>query len=155
MQKSHCSEQFNRMANILCEISVTEAPLAAPADPIAGAGAIVDFWGIVRPFEDARKIEGIDYDAHREMAEHQLKGIGEQAAHQFALEQVVIHHRIGFVPAGEPSLVLRVASLHRREAFRAGEWIVDELKKRVPIWKRPRFKVENRRRASNPQKATV
>lgn len=128
------------MANCVCEISVTREPLTADVSDIAGAGAVVDFCGIVRPMENGREIEGIDYDAHRTMAEHQLKQIAGQAADQFALDLVRIHHRIGFVAAGETSLFLRVASAHRSEGFRASQWIVDELKKRVPIWKRPRFK---------------
>ncbi|MGZ8899670.1 MAG: molybdenum cofactor biosynthesis protein MoaE, partial [Limisphaerales bacterium] len=62
----------------------------------------------------------------------------EEAAAAFQLNQIQIRHRLGFVPTGEPSLFVRVGSQHRAEAFRAGGWIVDELKKRVPIWKRPR-----------------
>src|SRR5881227_2332816 len=128
------------MANVVCEILVTQAPLGARVNDIAGAGAVVDFWGVVRPIEDGREIEGIDYEAHREMAEHQLAKIAEQAAEDFGLKQVLIHHRIGFIAVGEPSLFMQVCSPHRNEAFRAGQWIVDELKKKVPIWKRPRFK---------------
>ena len=127
------------MANIVCEISVTQAPLAKEGSDIAGVGAFVDFWGLVRPIEDDRKIEGLDYETHGEMAEHQLKRIAEQAAQQFGLKQVIIHHRTGFIAVGEASLFLRVASPHRSESFRASQWIVDELKKKVPIWKRPRF----------------
>jgi len=130
------------MANVVCEISVTQAPLLVQGSDIAGAGAVIDFWGIVRPIEDGREINGIDYDAHREMAEHQLKRIAEQAAGRFGLKFVIVHHRIGFIAVGEASLFLRVASSHRSEGFRASQWIVDELKKKVPIWKRPRFRVE-------------
>ena len=143
------------MANVVCEISVTQAPLGAPVSDIAGAGAVVDFWGIVRPIEDGREIDGIDYDAHGEMAEHQLKRIAEQAAERFGLKLVIVHHRIGFIAIGEPSLFLRVASPHRSEGFRASQWIVDELKKKVPIWKRPRFNLENHRHAASSQAATV
>src|SRR5207248_3894905 len=128
------------MANVVCEISVTQAPLGARVNDIAGAGAVVDFWGVVRPIEDGREIEGIEYEAHREMAEHQLKRIAEQAAENFGLRVVLIHHRIGFIAVGAPSLFLRVTSLHREEAFRASQWIVDELKKKVPIWKKPRLR---------------
>ena len=127
------------MANVVCEILVTQAPLSAQRSDVAGAGAVVDFWGIVRSMEDDREIEGIDYDAHREMAEHQLKRIAEQAAERFELALVIVHHRFGFIAVGEASLFLRVASSHRSEGFRASQWIVDELKKKVPIWKRPRF----------------
>ena len=145
------------MANVVCEISVTPAPLTARVSDIAdvGAGAIVDFWGVVRPIEDGREITGIDYETHWEMAEHQLKRIAEQAAERFGLKRVIIHHRTGFIAVGEASLFLRVASPHRSEGFQASQWIVDELKKKVPIWKRPRFKLDNRRHSSFSQAATI
>ena len=143
------------MANVVCEISVTQEPLAARVTDIPGAGAVVDFWGVVRLLEDSREIDGIDYDAHREMAEHQLNRIAQQAAERFGLKRVIIHHRIGFITVGEPSLFLRVASSHRSEGFRASQWIVDELKKKVPIWKRPRFKSESYPHTSRSEAATV
>src|SRR5215471_3182033 len=143
------------MANVVCEISVTQAPLPAPRSDVAGGGAIIDFWGVVRPIEDGREIEGIDYDAHHEMAEHQLKRIAEQAAERFELKRVIIHHRTGFIAVGEASLLLRVTSSHRREGFQASQWIVDELKKKVPIWKRPRFRIKSHSRASHSETATV
>jgi len=133
---------FERMANSVCEISVTEAQLAAPPQNHHGdAGATLDFLGVVRRLEDGHEIEGIDYEAHREMAEHQLRQIAEQAVEKFQLQLVIIHHRIGFIAVGEPSLFLRVASPHRGEGFRASQWIVTELKKKVPIWKQPKFRV--------------
>src|ERR1700757_268961 len=129
------------MANPVCEVLVTEAQLNAPENRVdLRAGARVDFQGIVRGCEEGREIEGIDYEAHREMAEHQLRQIAEQAAEMFRLQLVIIHHRIGFIEVRKPSLFLRVASPHRSEAFPASQWIVDELKKKVPIWKKPRFK---------------
>jgi len=89
------------------------------------------------------------------MAEHQLRQIAGEAAEKFPLQLVIIHHRIGFIAVGEPSLFLRVAAPHRSEAFRASQWIVNELKKRVPIWKRPKLKVDNLRHASHSEAATV
>ena len=130
------------MANVLCEISLTHVPLAPRTSDVAGAGAVIEFCGVVRPTENGREIDGIDYDAHLEMAEHQLKRIAEQAAGEFGLELVLVYHRIGFIAVGEPSLFLRVFSSHRQEGFRASQWIVNELKKKVPIWKRPRFNSE-------------
>jgi molybdopterin synthase catalytic subunit len=143
------------MANSVCEVLLTEARLGAPKSDVVGAGAILDFWGIVRGTEGGREIEGIEYEAHREMAEHQLKRIAERAVTEFGLTRVIVHHRIGFIAVGEPSLFLRVTSLHREEAFRASQWIVDDLKKKVPIWKKPRFKMENLDRASRSKAATV
>ena len=144
------------MANPVCEVLVTEAQLNAPENRVdVTAGATVDFQGIVRGSEDGREIEGIAYEAHREMAEHQLKQIAEQAAIEFGLQSIIIHHRIGFVAVGEPSLFTRVCSGHREAAFQASRWIVEELKKKVPIWKRPRFKSNALRRASRSEAATV
>ncbi len=139
------------MANPVCEVLVTDAQLNAPENRVdAAAGARIDFQGIVRGSEDGREIEGIDYEAHWKMAEHQLREIAEQAIIQFDLRSVIIHHRIGFVAVGEPSLFMRVFSGHRQAAFQASRWIVDELKKKVPIWKRPRFKVRNDMPGSAP-----
>jgi molybdopterin synthase catalytic subunit len=144
------------MANLVCEVLVTETLLEAlPIDVDLAAGAAVDFWGIVRGSEDGREIDGIEYEAHREMAEHQLRKIAERAAGKFRLKFVIIHHRIGFIAVGEPSLFLRVGSPHREEGFRASQWIVNELKKKVPIWKRPWFKTESQRRASHSEAATT
>ena len=144
------------MANPVCEVLVTDAQLNAPENRLEpAAGARVDFQGVVRGSEDGREIEGIDYEAHREMAEHQLRQIAEQAAIQFGLRSIIIHHRIGFVAVGEPSLFTRVCSGHREAAFEASRWIVEELKKKVPIWKRPRFSGEALRRASHSEAATV
>ncbi|MFN2540674.1 MAG: molybdenum cofactor biosynthesis protein MoaE [Chthoniobacterales bacterium] len=142
------------MANLACDVLVTEARLhdaadspnrtgmaVAPGEDVdLAAGAVADFWGVVRQLEDGREIEGIDYETHRTMAEHQLRQIAVAATEKFQLRKVVVHHRIGFVCAGEPSLFLRVSAPHRAAAFEASKWIVDELKKRVPIWKRPRFR---------------
>jgi molybdopterin synthase catalytic subunit len=134
---------FERMANFVCEVLLTETPLEAlPQNHDGDAGATVDFLGVVRRLEDGREIEGIEYEAHRDMAEHQLRQIAQQAVEKFRLQLVIIHHRIGFIAVGEPSLFVRVASPHRGEGFRASQWIVDELKKKVPIWKRPKFKAD-------------
>src|SRR6478672_13483046 len=104
---------FKRMANSVCEIFLTETPLKTPKSNTTGAGALVDFLGMVRRLEDGREIEGIEYEAHQEMAEHQLRQIAEQAVEKFRLQLLIIHHRIGFIAVGEPSLFVRVTSLHR------------------------------------------
>jgi molybdopterin synthase catalytic subunit len=129
------------MAISVCEVSLTEAPLDLPepaSDP--GAGAVVVFWGAVRANEEGREITGIKYEAHRAMAEHQMRIVAESAAEKFELREIFIRHRIGFVPVAEPSVVVRVASGHRGAAFAASAWIMDELKRVVPIWKHPVFK---------------
>ena len=129
------------MAISVCEVSITEAPLDLPAaHEDAQAGAVVVFWGAVRATENGREIEGIDYEAHRTMAEHQMRLVAESAAKKFDVREIFLRHRIGFVAAGEPSVVVRVAAGHRGAAFSASQWIMDELKREVPIWKHPVFK---------------
>ncbi|MFL6530457.1 MAG: molybdenum cofactor biosynthesis protein MoaE [Chthoniobacterales bacterium] len=128
------------MTQPVCEVLLTEAPIASPPQTFPEeAGGIVDFWGVVRAIEDGREINGIEYEAHRTMAEHQLRAIAEQAARDFSLKHITISHRTGFVAAGEASLFVRVCSRHRSAAFEASAWIVEELKKRAPIWKHVRF----------------
>ena len=131
------------MAISVCEVSLTESPLALP-EPAGDsqAGAVVVFWGAVRATEEGREIAGIDYEANRAMAEHQMQIVGTSAAEKFATREIFMRHRIGFVPAGEPSVVIRVTSGHREAAFAASQWIMDELKRVVPIWKHPVFKDE-------------
>lgn len=128
------------MATWHSEILISTASLKAPAKRWHdGTGATVDFWGVVRVRENGREISGIEYEAHRAMAQHQMETIATGAHQEFELLEVLLHHRIGFVAAGEASLFLRVASPHRDAAYRGSAWIVTELKKKVPIWKRPVF----------------
>ena len=131
------------MENSVCEVSITQAPLQLPPrEHDAAAGAIVDFWGAVRVLEEGREIAGIEYEAHASMAEHQMIKLAEKAIGDFGLTKVIIRHRVGFVPAMEPSIAVRVESPHRSAAFKASQWIMDELKRTVPIWKHPVFKDE-------------
>ena len=128
------------MANTVCEVLLTEAGLKVPlSEAAAGSGAVLDFLGLVRPLENGRKISGIAYEAHLEMASHQLNEIGREVTSKFDLDAVIIHHRLGFVECGQASVWVRTATRHRGESYRANEWIMNELKKRAPIWKRPRF----------------
>jgi molybdopterin synthase catalytic subunit len=144
------------MAISVCEVSLTESPLDLPEarnDP--GAGAIVLFWGAVRSSEEGREITGIEYEAHRAMAEHQMRIVADSASEKFEVKEILLHHRIGFVPVAEPSVVVRVASAHRGAAFGASQWIMDELKRVVPIWKHPVFKDEPPELAGKPKSPGV
>ena len=97
----------------------------------------MDFHGVVRGLEGPEGIRGIDYEAHLAMARHQFDLLVRETADRFPVQDVVVHHRIGFVPVAEPSLFLRVSAAHRGPAFAAAEWFIDELKQRIPIWKHP------------------
>jgi molybdopterin synthase catalytic subunit len=131
------------MAISIWEISITDDPLEFPGQfSNSDSGAVVDFWGNVREIESDRKIKGIIYEVHRPMAEHQMNLLAERAKVEFFLTGLVLRHRVGFVPVGEASLFLRVASRHRGAAFAASQWLIGQLKEKVPIWKRPVFKGE-------------
>ncbi len=128
------------MAKSICEVSITTDPLEFPGQlSDFASGAVVDFWGAVREIEEGRALEGIEYEVHRAMAEHQMNLLAEKAIADFFLTELVLRHRVGFVSTGEASLFLRVASRHRAAAFAASQWLIAELKNKVPIWKRPRF----------------
>jgi molybdopterin synthase catalytic subunit len=145
------------MANTVCDVLLTEESLPVPAQQRVDldAGAVVDFWGVVRQLENGCEIDGIDYEAHAAMAEHQLRMLADAAAEKFQLRKVLLYHRVGFVRPGEASLYLQVNAPHRAAAFAASKWMVDELKKKVPIWKRPRFKIDYQGRPGSPILATT
>ena len=145
------------MANTVCDVLLTEEPFPVPAQQRVDldVGAVVDFWGVVRQLENGCEIDGIDYEAHAAMAEHQLRMLADAAAEKFQLRKVLLYHRVGFVRPGEASLYLQVNAPHRAAAFAASKWMVDELKKKVPIWKRPRFKIDYQSRPGSPIPATT
>ena len=99
-------------------------------------GAVVTFEGIVRGLSEGRKVLYLEYDAYPEMAEGKLREIGDEIRSRWGVEEVAIHHRVGRVEVGETSLVVVVASPHRKEAFAACQYAVDRIKEIVPIWKK-------------------
>ena len=102
----------------------------------ANCGAIVTLDGFVRQFTKGRETEYLVYEGYEPMALKEMKKLGEQAKAQFAIENVGIVHRLGKMEIGETSVVISVASPHRRAAFEACEWLIKELKRTVPIWKK-------------------
>ncbi len=120
------------------EVVITSAELnPPPALFSAAAGGVLDFHGVVRGMEGPEGISGIDYEAYLEMARHQFDLLVRETAERFSVQDLIVHHRIGFVPVAVPSLFLRVSAAHRGPAFAAAEWFIDELKQRIPIWKHP------------------
>jgi molybdopterin synthase catalytic subunit/molybdopterin converting factor small subunit len=99
-------------------------------------GAVVTFWGVVRDEEDGKPIRVLEYTAYREMAEHQFYKLLIETRQKWKLKRIRLIHRLGIIAAGEPSLLVRVEAAHRGEAFAAAQFIIDELKQKVPIWKR-------------------
>lgn len=102
-------------------------------------GAVVVFEGIVRDNSRGRKTLHLDYEAYEQMAEQQMKALAAEARATFAVRDVTIVHRLGRLEIGETSVLIVVASAHRAQAFDACRWLIDTLKKTVPIWKRETF----------------
>lgn len=102
-------------------------------------GAAVVFEGIVRDHTRGRRTLYLDYEGYEPMALKQMHGLAEQARDRFAVSGVSIIHRLGRLQIGETSVLIVVASEHRAAAFEACRWVIDTLKKTVPIWKKEYF----------------
>jgi molybdopterin synthase catalytic subunit len=108
---------------------------AAPGSHLLETGAVVTFSGIVRRTEHDRSIDHLAYECYESMAVHQLEALISESRTRWPLGRVGILHRIGRVPVGESSVLIVVATSHRAEAFEAARFLIDELKRTVPIWK--------------------
>ncbi len=102
-------------------------------------GAVCVFDGIVRNHTRDRQTLYLDYEAYREMALKQMQGLRSEALNRFDVREVAIVHRLGRLVIGETSVLIAVASAHRGAAFDACRWVIDTLKKTVPIWKHEQF----------------
>ena len=100
------------------------------------AGATLLFVGSTRRKTGDRETIQLEYDCHLSMAKQKLIEIGDTAIEQFDLIACHLVHRIGMVETGQASIAVAVSSAHRANAFEAGPWIMDEIKKLVPIWKK-------------------
>lgn len=100
-----------------------------------GAGAIVEFWGIVRPTEDGRGISALNYEAYVPMAEAEMRRILTDLCGAHPCLRARVFHRVGKVPVGEAAIYVGVAAVHRAEAFAMASGFMDQLKRDVPIWK--------------------
>lgn len=115
---------------------INEAELVAARTMSSGMGAAVYFSGVVRGSEAGAAIQAIDYEAFGSMAEHQFHLLFDEMAKHWPIESVRLVHRLGVVRVNEPSLWLEIIAPHRGEAFAAGQWLIDEMKRVVPIWKK-------------------
>lgn len=120
---------------------------ALSADPLDGpglrrglassaSGAVVVFEGTVRETHDGRTVTALEYEAAEALAADAFAAIEQEAMERFGLEAVRAVHRIGRVAAGEPGVWVGVASAHREAAFDGCRYVIDELKQRLPVWKK-------------------
>ena len=103
------------------------------------SGAVVFFNGIVRDHNSKEKVEGIFYEAYEEMVEEVLKKIEKEIFEKWNIKKFVAIHRVGYLKVGEISVIVGVSSAHRKEAFEACSYGIDNIKKRCPIWKKEKM----------------
>ncbi len=124
-------------------IELTESPLnpEAISSKVRNDtnGAVVTFLGTTRNNFQGKRVLTLEYEAFDEMALKKMEEIRVELQAQFAVEDIAISHRVGTVPIGEISLVIAIASPHRKEAFQACQQAVDRVKEIVPIWKKEVF----------------
>ena len=121
-------------------VSLTDHPIdtAALLDSVASprAGAVVLFLGTTREFTGERRTSSLDYECYPTMAEKKMAELEAEARGRWPLIECGIVHRLGRLELGEASVAIAVSTPHRRDAFEAGQWLIDRLKEVVPIWKK-------------------
>ena len=124
------------------QILVQEAPIQLDPDSLLqrletdGCGAVVSFVGLTRETEGDAEVLRLEFDAWQDKLQPVLHGLAQEAIDAFKVGAVAMAHRTGSVGPQEPIVAIHVASPHRKEAFRACEWLIDELKRQAPIWKK-------------------
>jgi len=116
---------------------IDEAALIGKRRLSDDTGAAVCFLGIVRGTENEAKITALEYESFQKMAEHQFQLLFDEIEKRWPIHSVRLVHRLGLVPVNEPSLWVEVVAPHRGEAFAACQWLIDQMKQVVPIWKKP------------------
>ena len=115
-----------------------------PADVLARVGddrdgAAILFLGVVRDHADGRPVRGMRYDAYVEMARDVLAQIAQEASERVGSDRVAVVHRVGDLEIGEVSVAIAVSSPHRAEAYDASRYVIEEIKKRLPVWKKEHY----------------
>lgn len=127
----------------MIDIQLLETSLSAQACidsvSVGSAGAIDLFIGMVRDNTQQRRVVRLEYEAYGPMAISEMRNLAEQAAQKWQIQGIAIHHRIGTLQIGEAAVIIAVSTPHRAEAFEACKWVIDTLKKTVPIWKKEIF----------------
>jgi molybdopterin synthase catalytic subunit len=108
--------------------------------PDPGDGACLLFLGVVRDHNEGREVVKLEYEVYREMAEQTLAEIAREAGERFGTDRITLVHRVGELLVGEIATAIAVSTPHRAEAYQASRFIIEELKSRLPIWKREHYR---------------
>lgn len=104
-----------------------------------GSGASTLFVGTVRRTNQGRAVTGIDYSAYAPMAEREMAAIANEASERFGTPHIVVEHRLGTLMLGEASIIIAVSHERRAAAMDAQRYVIEEIKRRVPVWKREHY----------------
>jgi len=126
-----------------CHVAVVSVPIAL--DPLIrrvqgqDTGALAIFLGTVRNVNEGRAVRGMEYEAYGAMAEAELRRVAREAVERVPGAAVAVEHRVGVLEIGDVSVAIVAAHPHRAPAFEAARHVIEELKRRVPIWKREHY----------------
>lgn len=124
MSMEHITDQPIRLENFF---SIT---------PDRSCGALASFVGIVRNHDHGRPVRKLFYDSYASMADSMIGRLAREAGNRWNIHEIRVLHRIGEIRVGEAAVAIAVSSAHREEAFAACRFVIEEIKKRVPIWKK-------------------
>jgi len=125
-----------RFAVVSAPLDTGLAVRLALGDQAAANGAVVTFVGTVRGEMGARRVVALEYEAHESLAVRVFERIAGEAEREWPSSRVSIHHRVGRLAAGEPSIVIAAVAPHRADAFAACRYAIERVKQVAPIWKR-------------------
>jgi molybdopterin synthase catalytic subunit len=124
--------------NIIIEVCETDldAELLKKKLNFEGCGAVVSFVGITRDLEAGERVLQLEFDAWKEQLNPTLQKLAESAKEAYGVSGIAMAHRVGIVDPQESIVAIHVCSAHRKEAFSACNWLIDELKLQAPLWKK-------------------
>ena len=124
-----------------CRVTSASLDPSALLARVGGAsdGAVLLFLGTVRDHADGRSVTGMRYEAYAEMAAEVLAQVAREAAERLGTDRVAVEHRVGELAVGEVSVAIAVSSPHRAQAYEASRYVIEEIKKRLPVWKHERY----------------
>ena len=127
----------------MIRVDITEDPIdpGGVLDAFAseGDGAVLLFLGVIRDHNQGRTVRAVAYEAYSDMARETLETIAGEAGERIGTDRITVLHRVGMLEVGEIATAIAVASPHRAEAYEGSRYIIEEIKKRLPIWKKEAY----------------
>lgn len=120
------------------ELTLTAIDHSAVVEAVRShlAGAVVLFLGTVRELTAGKRTESLDYEAYPEMALKQIHQLLDEADTRWPVIHAAVFHRVGHLELGDIAVAVAISTPHRKDAFEAGQWVMDRIKEVVPIWKK-------------------